>query len=79
VWLGASALVGAGLARRGAPEGALAPLALGAAGALASTSLSARLLRRPARVLRSLLPFALYRLLLAGVLLARPRRLKRAQ
>ncbi|HTB70537.1 MAG TPA: undecaprenyl-diphosphate phosphatase [Solirubrobacteraceae bacterium] len=79
VMLGASALEGARLARRGAPEGALAPLALGAAGALASTSLSARLLRRPARVLRSLLPFALYRLLLAGVLLARPRRLKRAQ
>ncbi len=79
VMLGASALEAARLARHGAPDGALAPLTLGAAGALASTSLSARLLRRAARAPRSLLPFALYRLLLAGVLLARPRRLERAQ
>ncbi len=74
VMLGASVLEGARLIRRGTRPGAGAPLALGAAGAFVSTSLSARLLRRPGRALRSLLPFALYRVLLAALLLARPRR-----
>ena len=79
VVLGASALEGARLARRGTPDGTLAPLAAGAAGAFASTLLSARLLRRPARALRSLLPWAIYRVALAALVLAhslRPRTAK---
>jgi undecaprenyl-diphosphatase len=79
VMLGASALEVARLARSGMPDGALGPLAIGAGSALVSTSLSARLFRRPARALRSLLPFAVYRVLLAAVLLTRRRRPMRAQ
>jgi undecaprenyl-diphosphatase len=79
VMLGASALESARLLTRGAPSGFAAPLAVGAASAFASTSLSARILRRPARPLRSLLPFALYRVLVAGALLARGRRAMRSQ
>ncbi len=71
VMLGASALEAARLARRPAGDGDGAALALGAAAALLSSSLSARLLRRPARALRSLLPSALYRLLLAAIVLVR--------
>jgi undecaprenyl-diphosphatase len=71
VVLGASALEAARLARRPLPGHSLAPLAIGAAGAFVSTSLSARVLRRPRRALRSLLPFALYRLGLAALLLGR--------
>lgn len=79
VMLGASALEGARLARRGAPAGTIAPLAAGAIGAFTSTTICARVLRRPAHALRSLLPFAVYRLLLAMLLLARPRRATGAQ
>jgi undecaprenyl-diphosphatase len=74
VMLGACALEGARLARRPPPAGTGLPLAVGAAAALVSTSLSARLLRRPSRALRSLLPSAVYRLLLAALVLARVRR-----
>jgi undecaprenyl-diphosphatase len=74
VMLGASALEGVRLARRPPPPGTAPPLAVGAAAALVSTSLSARLLRRPARALRSLLPSAAYRVLLAALVLARLRR-----
>jgi undecaprenyl-diphosphatase len=73
VMLGASALKGAQMARRGTPAGAAAPLAAGAGAAFVSTLLSARLLRRPTRVLRSLLPCSLYRCLLAALVLARLR------
>jgi undecaprenyl-diphosphatase len=79
VVLGASALEGARLLRRGTPDGTLAPLAAGAVGAFASTLLSARLLRRPERALRSLLPWALYRVALAALVLARTRRPRTAQ
>jgi len=79
VVLGASALEGARLVRRGTPDGTLAPLAAGAAGAFASTLLSARLLRRPERALRSLLPWALYRVLLAALVLARTLRPRTAK
>ncbi len=79
VMLGASALEAVRLARHGAPDGAVAPLTVGAAGAFVSTSISARLLRRPARSLGSLLPFALYRVLVAALLLLRSRRAMRAQ
>jgi len=77
--LGASAVEAARLAGRGLPAGDAAPLAVGALSAFVATSLSARLLRRPARALRSLLPFALYRLALAVILLRRRRRALRAQ
>jgi len=79
VVLGASALEGARLVRRGTPDGTLAPLAAGAAGAFASTLLSARLLRRPERALRSLLPWALYRVVLAALVLARTPRSRTAK
>jgi undecaprenyl-diphosphatase len=79
VVLGASALEAARLARRPVPGGSHAPLAIGAAGAFASTSLSACVLRRPRRALRSLLPFALYRLGLAALLLGRRERALPAQ
>ena len=70
VMLGASALEGVRLARHGAPPGALGALAAGAAGAFVSTLLSARLLRRPgAGSTRSLLPYSLYRCLLAAIVI----------
>jgi undecaprenyl-diphosphatase len=75
VMLGASALEAVRLARRGLPDGAGGPLALGAAGAFVATALSARVLRRQRRALRSLLPFALYRLALAAMLARRSRAL----
>jgi undecaprenyl-diphosphatase len=74
VMLGASALEGVRLVRRPPAAGTGLPLAVGAAAALVSTSLSARLLRRPSRALRSLLPSAVYRLLLAALVLARVQR-----
>lgn len=79
VVLGASALEGLRLARRRTPDGTLAPLATGAGAAFASTLLSARRLRRPERALRSLLPWALYRIALAVLVLARTRRSRTAK
>jgi undecaprenyl-diphosphatase len=79
VVLGAGALEGARLARRRTPAGALAPLSAGAGAAFASTLLSARLLRRPERALRTLLPWALYRVALAALVLARARRTRTAK
>ena len=73
VMLGASTLEGARLALANRAPGAAGQLAAGALGAFCSTLLSARLLRRPGRALRSLLPSALYRLALAGVVLSRTR------
>jgi undecaprenyl-diphosphatase len=73
VMLGASALEAARLVRRPPPTGTRLPLVAGAVAALVSTSLSARLLRRPARALRSLLPSAAYRVLLAAFVIARLR------
>jgi undecaprenyl-diphosphatase len=72
VMLGACALKGAQLARRGTAGQAvgIAPLAAGAASAFVSTLLSARALRRRTH---ALLPYALYRLLLAALVLARLR------
>jgi undecaprenyl-diphosphatase len=79
VVLGASALEAARLARRPLPGNSPAPLAIGAAGAFVSTSLSALVLRRPRRALRSLLPFALYRLGVAALLLGRGGRALRSK
>jgi undecaprenyl-diphosphatase len=79
VILGASALKGSRLARVGARPQLGAPLALGGATAFLSTLVSARLMRRggrDGRRGRALLPFALYRCLLAALVL---RRLRRAQ
>jgi undecaprenyl-diphosphatase len=67
VVLGASALKGLRLARHGVPVGTARSLIGGAGAALASTLLSARLLRRPRFALRSLLPWSLYRLALAAL------------
>jgi undecaprenyl-diphosphatase len=77
VMLGASALEGARLVRDPPPAGTGLPLAAAAAAALVSTALSARLLRRPARALGSLLPSAVYRVLLAAIVLVRMRRRRR--
>jgi undecaprenyl-diphosphatase len=74
VMLGASALNGARLARRRPAAGTAAPLAAGAASAFVSTLLSARVLRGRAGASRSLAPCALYRCLLAALVLARLRR-----
>ncbi len=79
VVLGAGAVEGLRLAHRRTPAGALAPLAAGAGAAFASTLLSARLLRRPERALRTLLPWALYRVALAALVLARARRTRTAK
>jgi undecaprenyl-diphosphatase len=77
VILGASVLKGSRLAREGAPREQRAPLALGAAMAFLSTLASARLLRRAGNAQprgRPLLPYALYRCLLAALVLHRSRR-----
>ena len=73
VMLGAGALRAARLARRRVPPGERAALAAGAAGAFASTLLSARVLDRRARVERSLVPVASYRVLLAACAASRLR------
>jgi undecaprenyl-diphosphatase len=71
VMLGASALKSVRLTRHGLAAESVPPLAAGALSAFLSTLLSARLLRRPAH---ALLPYSLYRLLLAALVLARLRR-----
>jgi undecaprenyl-diphosphatase len=75
VIVGAGTLETLRTARRGLPGGGRAALAGGAGAAFVSTVLSARLLRddRGARGGRALLPYALYRCLLASVVLRRLR------
>jgi undecaprenyl-diphosphatase len=73
VIVGASALKGGRLARDGAPRDAGTALAAGAASAFLSTLVSARVLRRPGRTRRLMLPCALYRCLLAALVVARLR------
>ncbi|HEY5344436.1 MAG TPA: undecaprenyl-diphosphate phosphatase [Solirubrobacteraceae bacterium] len=73
VILGASALKGHRLTRRGAPAGAARTLAAGGGAAFVSTLASARLLRRGRLAERSLLPYALYRCLLAAFVARRLR------
>jgi undecaprenyl-diphosphatase len=72
VILGASALKGLRLVRSGAPDGARQTHAAGAGSAFISTLACAPLLRRAPRG-RSLLPFSVYRLILAAVVLRRLR------
>ena len=75
VMLGASLLKGGRLAGDARPRGIRAATVLGGAAAFVSTLASARRLRRESAN-RSLAPYALYRCLLAGLVI---RRLRRAQ
>ncbi|MEA2211572.1 MAG: undecaprenyl-diphosphatase [Solirubrobacteraceae bacterium] len=70
---GATLLKTARLVRRGLPPGTALPLGLGAAASFASTLGSTWLIRQVERD-RSLLPYAAYRITLAGIVLARLRR-----
>lgn len=70
---GAALLQGSKLAARGVPAGGRPALAAGAAGAFASTLLAGRLLGPRARA-RAALPASVYRVALAGTVLARARR-----
>jgi undecaprenyl-diphosphatase len=74
VILGASALEGWRMRRRGVPRGSGAALALGGAAAFVSTLLGTRLLRRSGYGDRALLPYSLYRFLLAVLVAGRLRR-----
>jgi undecaprenyl-diphosphatase len=74
VIVGASLLKGSHLARRGIPREARAGMAVGAGTAFVSTLASARILRRRRGGERSLLPYSLYRCVLAGLVMIRVRR-----
>jgi len=74
VMLGASALKGMRMRRGGVPREERAALALGVGGAFVSTLAAARTLSLRGHAQRSLLPYALYRCLLAALVLARLRR-----
>jgi undecaprenyl-diphosphatase len=80
VILGAGTLKGLALIRRRGATEELAPKALvaGGAGAFLSTLASARVLRRAPHTDRPLLPYSLYRALLATLVLARLRSLRTA-
>lgn len=73
VMLGAGALKAWRMRRAGVPREQRAELAVGGASALLSTLASARLLDRRLRAGRPLWPFALYRCLLAALVIARLR------
>ena len=75
VILGAVALKGARLARRGVAPGTGRALAIGAGSAFASTLASQRLIGLVERD-RALWPYAAYRLALAAVVLRRVRRVE---
>ncbi|HTA11835.1 MAG TPA: undecaprenyl-diphosphate phosphatase [Solirubrobacteraceae bacterium] len=74
VILGAGALEGAHMLRGGLAREQRPALALGAAGAFVSTLAGARALDRRGRAGRSLAPYAVYRMTLAGLVVARLRR-----
>ena len=74
VILAAVALKGTRLLRHGVPPAARAPLTAGTLSAFASTLVSARVLRRGRRSGRRLAPYALYRCLLAVLILVHERR-----
>jgi undecaprenyl-diphosphatase len=79
VILGASAQQAIRLAREGVPRGSGAELALGGAAAFLSTLAAARALRRGGYGGRALLPYSLYRCLLAALVVARLRRAPHAR
>jgi len=70
--VGASALKGTRLARRGLPAGMAARFGVGVVASFVSTLASVRLIRQVERD-RSLVPYAVYRSLLAAVVLRRTR------
>jgi undecaprenyl-diphosphatase len=74
VMLGAGVVEAARAARRSSTRRTRAALLVGGASAFLSTLASARLLRRRDLAGRALLPYALYRLLLAGVVFGRAAR-----
>jgi undecaprenyl-diphosphatase len=74
VILGAVALKGWRLLRHGVSDGSWPALAAGAGSAFVSTSVSARLLRRARVSARSLLPYAVYRCMIAAIAIGRLRR-----
>ena len=74
VILGASALKGSRLAGRGLDRRARAAIAAGGLSSFVSTLASAKLMRRGRLMEQPLLPFALYRILVALVVLGRLRR-----
>jgi undecaprenyl-diphosphatase len=74
VMLGAGVLEGARTARRSSTRRTRAALLVGGTSAFLSTLASARLLRRSDLAGRPLLPYALYRMLLAGVVFRRAAR-----
>jgi undecaprenyl-diphosphatase len=74
--LGATALKGSRILRRGVPRQLVGAFAAGAVAAFASTLGSTWLIRQVERD-RSLAPYALYRLGLAGLIMARRRRPRR--
>jgi undecaprenyl-diphosphatase len=67
---GATLLKGVRLKRRGLPPGTAAPFAVGAAGAFVSTLFSTWLIHQVERD-RSLLPYAVYRVAIGGLVAAR--------
>ncbi len=68
--VGATALKGTRLARRGLPAGTARAFGFGIVASFATTLASIRIIRQVERD-RSLLPYVAYRLALAGVVLAR--------
>ena len=74
VILGATALKGRSLAGPGLEPSARAAIAAGGVSSFVSTLLSARAMRRLRCRDRALLPFSIYRIILAGLVLARLRR-----
>jgi len=74
VILGVSALKAWRLFRCGVPDKASPTLAAGAGSAFVSTAASARLLRRPSVSVRGLLPYAVYRCMIAAIAIMRLRR-----
>jgi undecaprenyl-diphosphatase len=74
VILGATALKGGRLAGRGLDRRARAAIAAGGLSSFLSTLASARVIRRGGRMEKPLLPFALYRIAVALLVIARLRR-----
>ena len=70
--LGATLLKGTRLARRGLPAGTACAFAVGIAASFATTLASVRIIRQVERD-RSLLPYAVYRVGLAGLVCSRLR------
>jgi undecaprenyl-diphosphatase len=79
VILGASTLKAWRMWQRGVPDEAWPALAAGAGSAFVSTAASARLLRRRSVGEHGLLPYAVYRCMLAAIVLKKSKRLRRTQ